>query len=107
MGDLINNEEQESSSTNITLFGEPIIKTRCQKNALISAISGGIFTGLLGFLFTSNPKKATHIGMVGFGVIGVTYSCYCAYDEINTRKQVRELRQAIYEAELAASVKKK
>ncbi|CAL7935009.1 unnamed protein product [Xylocopa violacea] len=106
MENFENKEEEKPAVTSFTIFGEPVIKTRCQRNALISAISGGIFTGLLSFLFTSNAQKSTNIGVFGFGVIGIIYSCYCAYDEIETRKAVRAIRKAMYEAELQKTAKK-
>ncbi|KAK1120723.1 hypothetical protein K0M31_010927 [Melipona bicolor] len=87
------NKEQ---STPFTFFGEPIIKTRCQRNAMISAISGGIICGLITFLFTSNPRVSTRMGVVGYGVIGITGACYCAYDEMKLRSEAREFRKAMY-----------
>lgn len=88
--------QNKEQSTSFTLFGEPVIKTRCQRNAMISAISGGIICGLITFLFTSNPRFSTRMGVISYGVIGITGAFYCAYDEIKLRSEAREFRKAMY-----------
>ncbi|XP_029038884.1 cytochrome c oxidase assembly protein COX20, mitochondrial [Osmia bicornis bicornis] len=92
-----NNPQEQNFRQNFTLFGEPIIKTRCQRNALISGISGGILSGLVAFLFTSQPRRSVYIGFGGYLAITFCMTCYCTYDEYSLRKQARLIKKAIYE----------
>ncbi|XP_073967709.1 cytochrome c oxidase assembly factor COX20 lethal (3) 87Df [Bombus fervidus] len=89
-------EEGKERRMPFTIFGEPIIKTHCQRNAMISAISGGMVGGLIAFLFTSNPRRSTQIGVITYGVIGITGALYCTYDEIQSRSERREFRKLMY-----------
>lgn len=88
---------REGHRQSFTIFGEPVIKTKCQRNAFITAITGGIICGLISFLITSNSRKSTRIGMASYGAIGISYAIYCAVDEINTRNELKKLRHLLYE----------
>lgn len=89
-------EEGKEKKMPFTIFGEPIIKTHCQRNVMISAISGGMVGGLIAFLFTSNPRMSTRIGVITYGVIGITGALYCTYDEIQSKGERREFRKLMY-----------
>ncbi|XP_017891853.1 cytochrome c oxidase assembly protein COX20, mitochondrial [Ceratina calcarata] len=93
-------EIKEPPKSTFTIFGDPIVTTNCQRNALLSGISGGIISGLIGFLFTSNPRQATRIGVGSYFVITVTFACYCAYDEYEMKRQTRLIRQSLVQAHL-------
>lgn len=93
----IEHSGKEEHRQSFTIFGEPVIKTKCQRNAFITAITGGIICGLISFLITSNSRKSTRIGMASYGVIGISYAIYCAVDEINTRNEIKKLRHLMYE----------
>lgn len=94
--DAYHYEEGKEKRMPFTIFGEPIIKTHCQRNVMISAISGGMVGGLIAFLFTSNPRMSTRIGVITYGVIGITGALYCTYDEIQSRSERREFRKLMY-----------
>ncbi|OAD53669.1 hypothetical protein WN48_09636 [Eufriesea mexicana] len=96
MEDLESAEEQKQKKIPFSILGEPVIKTYCQRNALMSAISGGIICGLVTFLFTSNPSRSTRIGMYSYLGIGCTYAGFCAYEEYTLGKQTRELKKLLY-----------
>ncbi|KOC59913.1 Cytochrome c oxidase protein 20 like protein [Habropoda laboriosa] len=101
MEEHLENEEQTQSKNIITLFGEPIIKTRCQRNAFIYGISGGIVSGLITFLVTSSGKTATRVGVIGYGAISITLACFCTYEELKMRSQARLLKKVMYEMSMS------
>lgn len=93
----IEHSGREEHRQSFTIFGEPVIKTKCQRNAFITAITGGIICGLISFLITSNSKKSTRIGVASYGAIGISCAIYCAVDEINTRNELKKLMHLMYE----------
>ncbi|CAK9821575.1 hypothetical protein ANTRET_LOCUS280 [Anthophora retusa] len=93
----LESKEETKYNYSFTLFGEPVIKTRCQRNAFMYGISGGIIAGLVGFLFTSSGKHATRAGVVSCVAIITCLACKCTYEEIQMRKNARLLKKVICE----------
>lgn len=92
-----NDVEEKNSVKSFTIFGEPIIKTQCQRNTLITSITGGIISGLATFLFTSKIQKSCNIAFGSYFTLTLCMSCYCSYMESQMRKNGRMIKAALYE----------
>ena len=92
--------KEPPKKTGVTLFGIPIIQTKCQRDSFLYGIGGGIVSGLVAFLFTSQPKKSTHIAVGGYAVITLCYAFNCCYDDYKMRKEIRIIQRTIRQAQL-------
>ncbi|CAK9807314.1 Cytochrome c oxidase assembly protein COX20, mitochondrial [Anthophora plagiata] len=90
-------KEETNSNYNFTLFGEPVIKTLCQRDAFMYGICGGVIAGLVGFLFTSSGRKATRTGVLTWIAITTGLACKCTYKELQMRREARLLKKIMYE----------
>ncbi|XP_012134916.1 cytochrome c oxidase assembly factor COX20 lethal (3) 87Df [Megachile rotundata] len=93
--------KEETVKVPFTIFGEPVIKTRCQRNAFITGISGGIISGLVGFLVTSQIRKSMNIALGGYITVTFAMACYCTYKEYVIRNQGRMLKALSYQVSKA------
>lgn len=93
-------EVQQPSTSPLTLFGKPIIQTKCQRDAFLYGIPSGITIGLITFLFTSHVKYSTHVSVGSYVMITLGYSCHCIYNEYKMRKEVKMIKRAMRKAAL-------
>ncbi|CAK9814730.1 hypothetical protein ANTQUA_LOCUS8192 [Anthophora quadrimaculata] len=103
--ELRESEEKTKSNYNFTLFGEPVIKTRCQRNAFMYGICGGIIAGLVGFLLTSSGRNATHAGVISCVAITTCLACKCTYEELQMRRDARLLKKVMHEMSVETKIK--
>ncbi|XP_076163282.1 cytochrome c oxidase assembly factor COX20 lethal (3) 87Df [Ptiloglossa arizonensis] len=93
MENLEETEEKKKGS----FFGFQIIETQCQRDSLLYGISSGVTGGLIGFLFTSHPRKSMYIGMGCYALTTLIYACYCTYGDYKMNIQGRLIQKVIRE----------
>nr|XP_031842131.1 cytochrome c oxidase assembly protein COX20, mitochondrial-like [Nomia melanderi] len=95
--------EPGAPQPSINLFGIPIIQTKCQGDSLFYGILGGFAGGLTTYLFTSQAKNSMHTGMICYVATTLCYAFYCMKQFRETQKQMRLVKQMMYEASLKQS----
>ncbi|XP_076659815.1 cytochrome c oxidase assembly factor COX20 lethal (3) 87Df [Halictus rubicundus] len=95
---ITNIGEETPSKLEIKLFGIPIIQTKCQGDSHFYGIIGGVTGGLMTYLFTSQPRISSHMGVGCYAVTTVGYAIYCLQQQRQTAKQMRLIQAAMYEA---------
>ncbi|GAB1609731.1 cytochrome c oxidase assembly protein COX20, mitochondrial-like [Argonauta hians] len=86
---MSDDNETENGGTSKRFYNIP-----CMRDALLTGLGGGLVGGLAFFLFTSNVRKATHVGVGTYAVLGTVSWCYCRYNFTRIQMQQREFRQA-------------
>ncbi|XP_014784912.1 cytochrome c oxidase assembly protein COX20, mitochondrial [Octopus bimaculoides] len=86
-----NKEETDEKSQSIT-------NIPCMRNSLLTGLSSGIIGGLTYFLFTSNVRMATHVGVGTYAILATASWSFCRYNYSKMKFQQREIRQAFQTA---------
>ena len=91
-------EDKNSNSGGITLFGRDLSKIPCFRTSFMYGIMGGMGTGMLYFLKTSNIRTAPHVAFVSYMAITAIAWGFCRYS-YSKMSQIEEkvLKRAIQE----------
>ena len=57
----------------VIIFNRDISAIPCLRSSFLYGIGSGFASGLTYFLFTSNTRRATHVGYASFVIITMSY----------------------------------
>ncbi|XP_064622828.1 cytochrome c oxidase assembly protein COX20, mitochondrial-like [Lineus longissimus] len=88
-------DDDDSQLKSLKLFGLDYGKVPCMKQSLLTGIGSGLGIGIVSFLMTSNPRRATNYGFGSYIAITMGTWIYCRYRWSQQRFQARMLKKGI------------
>ncbi|CAH1790664.1 unnamed protein product [Owenia fusiformis] len=97
MADITSQEmvDEGAEKRKLMIFGRNVAEIPCFRKAFLTGITSGIASSLVYFVFTSNTKKATKVGLFTFPIVTMATFTVCRYNLAVLRMEHRKLKNAI------------
>ncbi|CAG9863393.1 unnamed protein product [Phyllotreta striolata] len=85
----------EPKEKSLVIFGRDVGKIPCFRNSMFYGITGGLFSGLVRFMFTSHPQKSSNFAVLSFSFITLGYWVHCRYEYSKLKFETMRLQELL------------